>query len=131
MLLFLFVFLLLNTPVSADGFDIIYNSSFNQYRQTTGLSYSYLPESKDAFQPSIFYDFSLVEGFNTEDVWGNYTLGSLTENSYWQRKPSLLSRVSGPPGTQIDLLYYYLNEAGHNIEVNKILLPFSRGNYSL
>ncbi|MFA7628395.1 MAG: hypothetical protein WCY37_03230 [Candidatus Dojkabacteria bacterium] len=126
MLLFLFIFLLLTSPVSADGFDLIYNSSFNSYRQTTGLSYAYLPESKNFSKPGISYDSSLVEGVKTDDVWGNYTLESLTENSYWQRKMDLLSKVSGPPGTQIDLLYYYLNDTGHSIDVSKVLLPFSR-----
>jgi len=131
MLLLFFIFLLLTSPVSADGFDQIYNSSFNRYKQTTGLSYSYLPVSKSSSVPGISYDTSLVEGVKTGDVWGNYTLEYLTENEYWQRKSKLLSEVSGPPGTQIDLLYYYLNNTGHNIEVNKVLLPFSRGDSSL
>ncbi|KUK67610.1 MAG: hypothetical protein XD87_0002 [candidate division WS6 bacterium 36_33] len=131
MLLFLFIFLLITTPVSADGFDIIYNSSFNQYRQTTGISYSDIPQSKESFEPGLSYDISLVEGVKTDDVWGNYTLESLTENNYWQRRRDLLSKVSGPPGTQLDLLYYYLNNTGHSIEVNRILLPFSRGDSSL
>ncbi len=126
--------MLLTSPVSADGFDVIYNSgnsSFNRYRQTIGISYSYLPTLKNSSEAGLSYDISLVEGVETEDVWGNYTLEILTENDYWQRKSDLLSRVSGPPGTQVDLLYYYLNDAGHGIEVNKILLPFSRGDSSL
>jgi len=134
MLLFLYIFLLLTSPVSADGFDVIYkrgNSSFNRYRQTTGISYSYLPTPKNSFEPGLSYDISLIEGEETEDVWGNYTLEILTENDYWQRKRALLSRVSGPPGTQVDLLYYYLNDTGHGIEVNNIVLPFSRGDSSL
>ena len=131
MLLFFFMFLLLSSPVSADGFDIIYNSSFSSYKQTTGISYSYLPISKNPFEPGISYDISLVEGVKTEDIWGNYTLEILTENNYWQRKRDLLSNVSGPPGTYVDLLYYYLNNTGHSIEVSKVLLPFSRGDSSL
>lgn len=130
MLLFFFIFLLLISPVSADGFDEIYNSSFSWYKQTTGISYSYLPMPQNPSKPGIFYDTLLVEGVKTDDVWGNYTLEYLTENEYWQRKSKLLSEVSGPPGTQIDLLYYYLNNTGHSIEVNKILLPFSRGDSS-
>ena len=121
----------MSTPVSADGFDLIYNASFNHYRQTTGISYSSIPLSKEGSEPGLSYDISLVEGVKTDDVWGNYTLESLTENSYWQRKRDLLSEVSGPPGTQVDLLYYYLNDTGHSIEVNRILLPFSRGDSSL
>lgn len=133
MLLFLFIFLLMSTPVSADGFDLIYNASFNHYRQTTGISYSSIPLSKGGSEPGLSYDVSLVEGVKTDDVWGNYTLESLTENSYWQRRRDLLSKVSGPPGTQVDLLYYYLNDTRpeHSIEVNRILLPFSRGDSSL
>lgn len=131
MLLFLFIFLLLSSPVSADGFDLIYNGSFNSYRQTTGLSYAYLPESKTIFEPGLSYDVSLVEGVKTDDVWGNHTLETLTENSYWQRKSNLLSKVSGPPGTQTDLLYYYLNDTGHSIDVSKVLLPFSSGDSTL
>lgn len=131
MLLFFFIFLLLSSPVSADGFDQIYNSSFSRYKQTTGISYSYLPMPKNPSKSGISYDTSLVEGVKTDDVWGNYTLEYLTENEYWQRKSKLLSEVSGPPGTQIDLLYYYLNNTGHNIEINKVLLPFSRGDSSL
>lgn len=131
MLLFLFIYLLLTTPVSADGFDLIYNSSFSQYRQTTGISYSYIPSSQEDSQSGLSYDSSLIKGVETKEVWGNYTLESLTENSYWQRKKSLLSEIAGPPGTQVDLLYYYLNDTGHSIEVNKVLLPFSRGDSSL
>jgi hypothetical protein len=131
MLLFLFIFLLLGSPVSADGFDLIYNSSFNRYKQTTGISYSYVPVSRSPSEPGIYYDTSLVEGVQTDDVWGNYGLEYLTENEYWQRKRKLLSKVSGPPGTQIDLIYYYLNNAGHIIDVSKVLLPFSRGDSTL
>jgi hypothetical protein len=131
MLLFLFIFLLLSSPVSADGFDLIYNSSFNRYKQTTGISYSYVPVSRSPSEPGIYYDISLVEGVQTDDVWGNYGLEYLTENEYWQRKRKLLSKVSGPPGTQIDLIYYYLNNAGHIIDVSKVLLPFSRGDSTL
>jgi hypothetical protein len=131
MLLFLFIFLLLGSPVSADGFDLIYNSSFNRYKQTTGISYSYVPVSRSPSEPGIYYDISLVEGVQTDDVWGNYGLEYLTENEYWQRKRKLLSKVSGPPGTQIDLIYYYLNNAGHIIDVSKVLLPFSRGDSTL
>jgi hypothetical protein len=131
MLLFLFIFLLLGSPVSADGFDLIYNSSFNRYKQTTGISYSYVPVSRSPSEPGIYYDISLVEGVQTDDVWGNYGLEYLTENEYWQRKRKLLSKVSGPPGTQIDLLYYYLNNTGHIIDVSKVLLPFSRGDSTL
>ena len=134
MLLFLYIFLLLTSPVSADGFDVIYNrgnSSFSRYRQTTGISYSYLPTPKNSSEPGLSYDLSLIEGVETENVWGNYTLETLTENDYWQRKRGLLSGVSGPPGTQVDLLYYYLNDTGHGIEVNDIVLPFSRGDSSL
>jgi len=130
MLLFFFIFLLLTSPVSADGFDQIYDSSFNSYKQTTGLSYSYLPVSKDSSEPGISYNTSLVEGVATENVWNNYPLEYLTENNYWERKSNLLSEVSGPPGTQIDLLYYYLNRANHSIEINDVLLPFSRGSSS-
>jgi hypothetical protein len=131
MLLFFFIFLLLSSPVSADGFDVIYNSSFNSYRQTTGLSYASLPESETISESGLSYDISLVEGVKTDDVWGNYTLETLTENTYWQRKRELLSKVSGPPGTQIDLLYYYLNDTGHSIDVSKVLLPFSSGDSTL
>jgi hypothetical protein len=123
--------LLLGSPVSADGFDLIYNSSFNRYKQTTGISYSYVPVSRSPSEPGIYYDISLVEGVQTDDVWGNYGLEYLTENEYWQRKRKLLSKVSGPPGTQIDLIYYYLNNAGHIIDVSKVLLPFSRGDSTL
>jgi hypothetical protein len=42
-----------------------------------------------------------------------------------------LSKVSGPPGTQIDLLYHYLNDTGHSIDVSEVLLPFSRGDSTL
>ena len=131
MLLFLYIFLLLTSPVSADNFNDGYNCRYNLYRQTTGISYSYLPTSKNSSEEGFSYDISLVEGVETEDVRGNYSLESLTEISYWQRKSDLLSRVSGPPGTQVDLLYYYLNDISHGIEVNKILLPFSRGDSSL
>jgi hypothetical protein len=131
MLLFFFIFLLLTSPVSADGFDQIYNSSFNSYKQTTGLSYSYLPVSKSPFELGMSYDTSLVKGVATEDVWGNYPLEYLTGNNYWERKSNLLSEVNGPPGTHVDLLYYYFNKTGHSIEVYGILLPFSRGDSSL
>jgi len=84
MLLFFFIFLLLSSPVNADGFDQIYNSSFNSYKQTTGLSYSYLPVSKNPSELGMSYDTSFVEGVAIEDVWGNYPLEYLTENNYWE-----------------------------------------------
>lgn len=128
MLLILFFLLLLTSPIYGDGFDMIGNCSFNRYRQTTAISLFFLPESVSNGNFGISYDTNLVEGTKTEDVWENISLGTLTENDYWRRIPGVLDNVSGPPGTEIDILYFFLNQTGHTVEVSKIALPFSRTN---
>lgn len=107
---------------------MIGNCSFNRYRQTTAISVSFLSESVIDGDLGISYDTNLVEGTKTEDVWENISLETLTENDYWRRIPGVLDNVSGPPGTEIDILYFFLNQTGHTVEVSKIALPFSRTN---
>jgi hypothetical protein len=129
-LVILFFLFLLVSPVQADGFDLIQNSSFNRFRQTTALTISSLPISVEDGEIGVVYDEKLIQGQKVEYALEFVELGSLADNEYWRRIPGVFDEVSGPPGTQVDVLYYFKNEAGHSVDVSKVALPFSRADIS-
>jgi hypothetical protein len=123
--LLLFYFSSLGIPVFADDFNIIGDSNFNQYRQATTISIGTLPQSPDdSF--SISYDPELIAGYSTQQVFEELTIEDLTEMNYWKRIPGIADNVSGPPGTEIDVSYFFFNLAGHGVEVSKVVIPFSQ-----
>lgn len=125
MLLVFFFLFLLSSPVFADDFNIYGDSRYSHYRHTTAITQGYLPESIDDAE-SLLYEHSFVEGRNTQEVLDNESLHSLTDTFYQRRIPGKVDRVSGPPGTQVDFIYKYFNNAGHTVEVSKVVAPFSK-----
>ena len=120
----------LNFPVYADDFNIIGDSNFNQYRQTTAISIGDLPLSIES-SSGIIYNRNLVVGISTQEILESVSLENLTEMNYWKRVPEIADRVSGPPGTQLDIVYYFSNKAGHSVDVSKVVVPFSRSDLSM
>jgi hypothetical protein len=111
--------------VSADDFNIIGDSNFNQYRQATAISIGTLPQPSDnSF--TVFYDSSLVTGYGTQQLFEELTIDDLTDMNYWKRIPEIADNISGPPGTEIDLSYFFFNQAGHEVEVSKVAIPFGQ-----
>lgn len=125
MLLVFFFLFLLSSPVYADDFNICGDSRYSLYRHTTAITQGYLPESIDDAE-SLLYEDNLVEGRNTQEVLDNESLHTLADTFYKRRIPGKVDRVSGPPGTRVDFIYKYFNDAGHAVEVSKVVAPFSK-----
>lgn len=125
MLLILFLLFLLTSPVSADDFNIHGDSRYSDYKHTTAIAQSYIPESIEGAQ-SLIYDYSLTEGEETQEVLDNESVHTLTDTFYKRRIPGKVDRVSGPPGTRVDFIYKYCNYAGHSVDVSKVVAPFSK-----
>jgi hypothetical protein len=124
-LLPLLYFSSLITPVHADDFNIIGDSNFNQYRQATTVSIDTLPSTtQDSY--NISYDTELISGYSTQEVFEQLTIEDITDMNYWKRIPDIADNVSGPPGTKIDIGYFFYNQAGHQVEVSKVVIPFSK-----
>jgi hypothetical protein len=125
MLLFLILLLFSPFNVYADGFDISGDGALNEYYQATAFSISEYPANSN-IENSISYDGNDLVGINTNLAIQEYLISSLTSLWYMKRVPNILDRVSGPPGTKIDILYFYLNDTGHLVDISKIVVPFSR-----
>ena len=122
LLISFFFLLLLTTPVRADMFCQNGDSAFNMYAQTTAISISKLPTVGEGIE----YDMDNVFGSYTDYVLENYTISNLATGNHNQRYPNILDRVSAPPGTDIDLSYFYTNRTTHDIEILKIVMFFSK-----
>lgn len=128
MILILFFLLLLVSPVYSDSFNIAEDGALNEYYQATTFSISDLPSNNLNDTYSIEYDSDSVLGITTEILLQNHTISSLTSLWYMKRVLGVADRVSGPPGTSVDINYFFFNDTGHDIDISKIAIPFSRGN---
>lgn len=133
---FLFLLLLLSPlslsprPIYADDFNIMGDSRYSRLRHTTTLGTAFLPPST-AHPSSFLYDEDLLSGTPTYNIVDSVNVHNLTNINGWQRIPDIFTNVSGPPGTMIDILYHYINEAGHPFSVSKVFVPFSQSDPDL
>jgi hypothetical protein len=125
MILILFFLLLLISPVYSDDFNVSGDGALNEYYQTTAITVSYFPDHYE-YEKGITYDLSEIYGLDTYDVLNDYSIGGLTTMWYSRRVPNVVDRVAGPPGTVIDILYLYFNDTKHDVDISKIVIPFSR-----
>ncbi len=125
MLIFFIFLLFFPYHTYADGFDISGDGALNEYYQTTAFSISQYPNNSDT-ENSISYEEDDLVGTTTDLAIQNHTISSLTSLWYMKRLPDVLDKVSGSPGTKIDILYSYFNDTGHQVNISKIVVPFSR-----
>ncbi|MHC1716996.1 MAG: hypothetical protein AB9915_03905 [Candidatus Dojkabacteria bacterium] len=126
----LLILLLCITPIHADDFSNNGDSVNNSYFQTVAFTVESFPPICTEEQ-CIDYNESLVQGEDTSNVLSNMPLSSIADFGYMRRIPMVADRVKGPPGTIIDILYYYLNNTGHSINISKIIIPYSKNEYTL
>lgn len=124
MLLILLLLLFSISPIYADDFNIGGDGVSNEYYQTTGLTVQSFPNNSEEVN-SISYDLSKVGGVLTE-LSQSKNIQNLTALGYMRRIPDTLDEVKGPPGTKIDILYYFFNDAKHAVNISKLAIPFSR-----
>ena len=122
----IFFFLLLSfSPIYADGFNGTGNTALNEFYQTTALTVSYFPKYNE-YEDGITYDTEEAFGNSTDQALEEFSMNNLTSFWYARRIPNVLDRVSGPPGTVVDILYFYFNDTGHEVNISKLVFPFSR-----
>lgn len=124
MLFLTFLFLFLSaTPTFAD--DFVGDNVNNQYFQTISFNVEEFPGNCSEAE-CIEYKESSVLGEVTTNFLDHQTLSSLTDFAGMRRIPMVADRVVAPPGTRIDILYYYLNSTNHHVNISQIAIPFSR-----
>lgn len=128
--LLLYPFLTPNSIVLADDFNIDGDSRYCELKHTTAISLGFLPETKDG-PLGLLYDHEQLEGGETQVVLSSENVSTLSDRNYLVRIPDAVANVSGPPGTQVDVLYMFRNEAGHSVEVSKVVIPFTQQDHSL
>lgn len=117
-LFFLFLF---SSSIFADDFNIQGDSGPNEFFQATALTVENFPE-----QGGIFFDEDELLGQNTTNILNTQSIFTLASMGYTRRIPNIADRVSGPPGTRVDLLYFYQNSTGHTVDIREIAVPLSR-----
>ena len=118
-LLFLFLF---SSPIFADDFNIQGDSASNEFFQATALTVENFPQ-----QGVISFDEDQLFGQNTTNILNTQSIFTLANMGYTRRIPNIADGVSAPPGTRVDLLYFYQNNTGHSVNIKEIVAPLSRG----
>ena len=121
MLLVLFLFLFNPLMVFADDFNIQGDSSPNLFFQATAFTIEEFPK-----QEVVLYDETETFGDNTSSTLNGKNIFSLTNMGYTRRIPGIADKVYGPPGTRVDVLYFYQNDTGHTVDIKDIAIPLSR-----
>jgi len=116
----LYFFIIFATPVRADNFDSTIDTSANQYQQTVALSVNGYPNIQN-----ILYKKSDFLAENTVSILGSQ-LESFTDFDNTRRIPMVADHIDAPPGTQVDVVYLYRNNTGHNVNISKIDWVLSR-----
>jgi len=120
--MFVLLFLLFfSSPIFADDFSIQGDSASNEFFQATALTVEKFPE-----QGEISYDESQLLGQNTTNILNTQSVFTLANMGYTRRIPNVVDKVYGPPGTRVDLLYFYQNNTGHSVNIKEIAIPLSR-----
>jgi len=121
MLLVLFLFLFNPLVVFADDFNIQGDASPNLFFQATAFTIEEFPK-----QEFISYDEAQILGDKTTSILNEEDIFSLTNMGYTRRIPGIADKVYGPPGTRVDVLYFYQNNTGHTVDIKDIAIPLSR-----
>jgi len=121
MFVLLFIFLFYPSLVFADDFNIQGDSGSNGFFQVTALTVEEFPE-----QGKISFAQEELFGQNTTNILNTQSIFTLANMGYTRRIPNIADRVYGPPGTKIDLLYFYQNNTGHGVDIKEIVVPLSR-----
>lgn len=121
----LYFFIIFATPVYADSFDVSKDTSTSNYYQAVSLSTEGYPE--------IWGIEYAKSDFLADDTSGVLSTGisEYTDLDFTRRIPNTADRVYGPPGTIVDLIYLYKNNAGHEVSISKIDVALSRTNREL
>ena len=117
----LLIFLLFPSFVFADDFNIQGDSGPNEFFQATALTVENFPE-----QGGISFDEDELLGQNTTNILNTQSIFTLASMGYTRRIPGIADKVYGPPGTRVDLLYFYQNNTGHSVNIMEIAVPLSR-----
>lgn len=127
---FSIIFLCINY-VSADSFfsndgDITYN----RYYDTLGYGIGELLESSKC-PNCVEYDISKIYGTKSSEIVGNISIYDVTDED-WRyglvRLRNIYDRVSLPPYSAVDFIYWSDNRAGDNVNISSLKVLLSREN---
>lgn len=127
LLTFLLIFLS-NSFVSADEFFPSGDSDLNKYYDALGYSIGNIPENKEC-PGCIEYNSEDLVGENTDYVLNNVDITDITSKDPKYgliRTLNVMDRVSIPPDSKIDFIYWAQNEDSNDINVSEIKMFLSR-----
>lgn len=74
---------------------------------------------------SIEYDVNTLFGESTTTFFNAHNISTLTTTNGVLRLPNIGDSISAPPGSRIDILYFYENKKSTTVNVKDILVPMS------
>lgn len=123
--IFLLSFSFFTTSVFADGFTNSGDNEQNLFYSTIAYSIDSLslPESSSS-HGGIEYDLANVVGSMTGQV--HWDLWMLKEPGYPFRKGTDGTYVAVPPGSVVDVTYFYSNQTGHTVFIPEVDVAYTR-----
>ena len=119
------VFCFFTTSVLADGFTNSGDNEQNLFYSTIAYSIDSLslPQSSSS-HGGIEYDLANVVGSMTGQV--HWDLWMLKEPGYPFRKGTDGTYVAVPPGSVVDVTYFYSNQTGHTVFIPEVDVAYTR-----
>ena len=118
--------------VFADGFTTSGDLSENRYFDTLGFGVGNLPR-KDKCPNCVEYSEYDFKGELSQHILNGISISDVTSSDPKYgliRNPNLFASLSVPPYTNIDFIYWYRNNSGHDVEISQIKVYLSRYNTS-
>ena len=132
-ILFLFLLLLFPSFTYADDFHEGGDSFVNDFRDALGYGYRTLP-LQGKCPMCVEFNLEDVKGSSVEYILNNVGLFDITSRDPkfgLIRNPQRYTSLDLPPFANASFIYWYLNEADHSVQIEKIKVFLSRYDSSL
>ena len=124
----LIFFLCINSVLADSFFSNDGDITYNRYYDTLGYGIGELLESR-VCPNCVEYDISKVYGTNSGEIVGNTSIYDVTDEDFRYglvRLGNIYDRVSLPPYSAVDFIYWSDNRAGDNVNISSLKVLLSR-----
>lgn len=129
----LLLFLLLPFTVYADEFFPSGDVGGNMFLDALGYGYRALPRNDDC-STCVQYSEEDIQGFTTDYIFENLDIFDIARRDARYgliRNPDIATSLALPPYANVHFIYWYVNEVGYSVEVDRIKAFVSRYNTNL
>jgi hypothetical protein len=129
----LLLFLIFPFTVYADEFFPSGDVGENMFLDALGYGYRVLPRNDDC-PLCVEYSQEDIEGFSTSYIFENLGIFDIaTRDARYGliRNPDIAASLALPPYANVNFIYWYVNEVGYSVEVDRVKVFVSRYNTSL